>query len=220
MHRFCLTLCCVIGLPTIALADNVIRPGTVELYPTYSAVGIEVRYTNDDNNDAQASFVWRKASESTWRNGVDMTFDRERKLIWASIWPLEQDETIAVRIDFHDPDRKDVPSVHSVHVTRKFNFTPKGRSLCVSPTGDDTGAGTKEKPFKTFAYAAKQLKAGDTLLAMSGVYAENNLFQGLKGTADHPIVIAAAPGEKPILDSSLVIAKNRPHGRRSATAFS
>ncbi|MBI3824313.1 MAG: sulfatase-like hydrolase/transferase, partial [Planctomycetes bacterium] len=193
--------------PVKAKPNNIITPGKVEMYPTYAAIGIEVAYTGDDNDNAQASFVWRKASESTWRNGVDMTFDRKRKLIWASIWPLEQDETIAIQITFEDPDAKDQKQKwNGVHVTRKFNFTPQGRTFYVAPTGSDADAGSKDKPFKTFANASKQLQPGDTLLAMSGVYKEGDLLQGLKGTADKPIVIAAAKDEKPILDSSLVIA--------------
>jgi len=73
---------------------------------------------------------------------------------------------------------------------------------------DDANSGSKEKPFRTFAHAASLLKPGDTLHARSGVYAEGNLFAGLKGTAEKPIVIMAAPDEKPILDSSLVIARD------------
>ena len=199
----------LLAVPAFASADNRIKPGNVELYPTHAAVGIEVAYTDDDNGNASAFFVWRKAGDKDWRNGVDMTFDRKRRLIWASIWPLDQGDTIEVRIDFHDPDqqeKKELAWAGSVTV-RKFNLTPDGRTFYVAPTGDDANAGSKEKPYKTFAHAAKQLKPGDTLLAMSGVYAEGNLFAALKGAADKPIVIAAAPGEKPILDSSLLIAK-------------
>jgi hypothetical protein len=190
-------------------ADNAIKPAKVELYPTHAAIGIEASYTDDDNENAQASFVWRKVGEKTWRNGVDVTFDRKRRLVWASIWPLEQGEVIDVEIDFSDPDIKEKKRLFlsGTATTRKFNFTPQGRTLYVAPAGDDANAGSKEKPYKTFSHAAKQLKPGDTLLAMSGVYKEADLFQGMKGTAEKPIVIAAAPGEKPVLDSSLVIAK-------------
>lgn len=193
---------------TSAQPGNAIKPGKIELYPTYAAVGIEVAYNDDANGNASASFQWRKAGEEAWRHGVDMTIDRKHKLIWASIWPLEQGENIEVHIRFSDPDIKDIGMGWTGKTTtRKFNFTPKGRTFHVAPTGDDANAGTQDKPFKTLAHAAKQLKPGDTLQADSGVYAEGDLFQNLKGTAEKPIVITAAPKAKPILDSSIVIAK-------------
>ncbi len=208
MIRFVFAAIALLALSTASYADNVIKLGKVELYPTHAAVSIEVAYSDDDNGNATADFVWRKAGAKDWHNGVDMTFDRKRKLIWASIWPFEQGENVEVRIVFHDPDQpNDAKNIWTGSViTRKFNFTPGGRTLHVSPGGDDANAGTKDKPFKTFAHAAKQLTPGDTLLAMTGVYKEANLFQGMKGTADKPIIIAAAPGEKPVIDSSLVIA--------------
>src|SRR5436190_1559704 len=132
---------------------------------------------------------------------------RQRKLIWASIWPLEPGETIEVRITFDDADGKP-PPWEGKTTTRAFNFAPAGgRVLFVAPTGDDANAGSKDKPFKTLAHAAKSLQPGDTLQVGAGIYAEGNLFQGLKGTAEKPIVITAAPKETPILDSSLVIAR-------------
>lgn len=210
LPRIFLWLGLLLGLPAFASADNRIKVGAVELYPTHAAVGIEVAYTDDDNGNAQANFVWRKAGDKDWRNGVEMTFDRKRKLIWASIWPLEQGETLEVQIRFDDPDHPDdklTPWQGKV-TTRKFNLTPTGgRTLYVAPTGDDGNAGSKEKPYQTLSHAAKQLRPGDTLLAMSGIYPEGKLLQGMKGTAEKPIVIAAAPGEKPILDSSRQIAK-------------
>ena len=197
-----------LAAPGISQADVVIKPGNVELYPTYAAVGIEAAYSEDDNANAQASFVWRKVGEATWRNGVDMTFDRKRKLIWASIWPLEHGDPIEVQIAFHDPDLKDAKLRWDGSVTtRKFNFAPVGNTIHVDPAGNDANSGTKEKPFKTFSQAGKKLQAGDTLLVYDGAYAEGNLFAGLKGTEAKPIVIAAAPGAKPVLDSSLQIDK-------------
>jgi hypothetical protein len=200
-----LILLVLVALPAVARADNVLRPAGVELYPTHAAVGIEVSYTDDDNGNAQASFVWRPAGSATWRNGVDMTFERSRRKIWASIWPLQQGETIEVAITFDDPDGK--PSKWEGKTTiRSFNFAPAGRTFYVAPTGDDSAPGSKDRPFRTLAHAGKQLQPGDTLLALSGVYAEGNLFSGLKGTAEKSIVVAAAPGHKPILDSSVAIA--------------
>lgn len=187
---------------------NAMKVGALELYPTWSAVGLEISYEGDANNNGSASFVWRKAGDKDWRNGVEMTIDRERRLIWASIWPLEQGETIEVKVLFSDTDAGESETIAAKTVTRKMILESKeGRTFYVSPDGNDLNTGTKDKPFKTLAHAAKQVKAGDTVFAMSGIYKEGELFERLSGANGKPIVIAAAEGHKPILDSSVRVEK-------------
>lgn len=43
-------------------------------------------------------------------------------------------------------------------------------------------------------------KPGDVICLSGGVYRQNNVWVGVSGTADKPITITAAPGEKPVLD--------------------
>ncbi len=42
---------------------------------------------------------------------------------------------------------------------------------------------------------------------MTGVYQEGNLMAGTKGTRERPIFLAAAPGEKPVIDGSVAVPK-------------
>ncbi len=187
-------------------ADGVI-PGKVELYATWSALGIELPYTGDDNHNVHAEFVWRKPGEVKWRNGVDMTIDRQRRMIWASVWPLEEGDTIHVRLNLTDPDGGSTQISEQASL-KKMNLDWSGlKEYYVAPTGTDDGPGTKEKPFKTLARAVRQAKPGTLVQAMSGIYAEADLFAGLKGTLQAPIVFAAAPGQTPIIDSSLSLPK-------------
>jgi hypothetical protein len=86
----CLTLLLV---PAAATAADAIQPGKLELYPTPAAVSVELPFRGDDNGNATASFVWKRQAEAKWRNGVDMTIDRKRGFVWASVWPLEPGET-------------------------------------------------------------------------------------------------------------------------------
>ncbi len=78
-----------------------------------------------------------------------------------------------------------------------------GRIFYVSPTGDDAAEGSREMPFGTIEFAAKQLKPGDTLFLSGGVYRNTDAtvlaFIRCKGEADRWVRIANAPGEKPIL---------------------
>ena len=188
-----------------AFADGAIVPGDVELYPTWSAVGIELPYSGDDDATASAEFVWRVAGDDAWRNGVDMTIDRARKVINASIWPLEQGAAIETRITVSDSGAV-VATLDTPTVTRAMVLQNSGgRVYYVSPSGDDSSAGSKDAPFRTLAQGASVAAAGDTVYAMSGVYHEGELFAGLQGLPDKPIIIAAAPGEHPVLDGSMEI---------------
>lgn len=80
-------------------AESVKLP-SMELYPTPLAVGIEVACVDDDAKTATAEFVWRVKGEPKWHNGVDMTYDRAKRLIWGSIWPLEQGTAVEVKVSF------------------------------------------------------------------------------------------------------------------------
>ncbi len=191
--------------PSAARAGTGIEPGALELYPTYASVGIELPYAGDDDGNAAAEFVWRKAGEDAWRNGVDMTIDRDRKRINASIWPLEQGTGIEVKVTLTDGGAPLPPIDGKVSVRRMVLENSGGRVFYVAPSGDDSAAGTKEAPFRTLAHASSVAAAGDTVYAMSGVYHEANLFKGLVGQPDRPIIFAAAPGEKPVIDGSMTI---------------
>jgi hypothetical protein len=61
----------------------------------------------------------------------------------------------------------------------------------VSPTGDDSAAGTATAPWKTLQKAAGKVAAGDTVTVADGTYA-GFLCDGKKGTADARIVFKSA----------------------------
>lgn len=65
----------------------------------------------------------------------------------------------------------------------------------------DSGSGTSQQPWCTFAAAMPKLRPGDTLLLNSGTYNEQ-LVINVSGTAGNPITIAAAKGAKPVLDGA------------------
>ena len=71
----------------------------------------------------------------------------------------------------------------------------------VSPSGSNSNPGTLAQPWQTLSYAVTKLKAGDTLYARAGDYAET-VRVGNSGTATSPITITAYPGESPIIDAN------------------
>ncbi len=78
-----------------------------------------------------------------------------------------------------------------------------GRTLYVSPTGNDNNPGTQAQPWKTIGFAARQLDKGDTLLVRGGNYDENTLISGANGyrsgQLNNPITVRAFTGETPVL---------------------
>lgn len=65
----------------------------------------------------------------------------------------------------------------------------------IAPDGNDKNAGSKEKPWKTFAHALKQVKAGDTVLVRSGLYHEVVNIKCANTTWK-----SEDPNRKPVLD--------------------
>jgi hypothetical protein len=196
------TKTCGIYLPMImmtqlAIAGAVIEPGDMEAYATPIAIGLEIPYAGDDNKNANAQFVWRKQGSEDWKNGVDMTIDRERRMIWASIWPLEQGDKVEIKVEFIDADG----AAEALNTTATVRTIPmdgnSGKKLFVSPKGNDgSGDGTRENPFRSVGRAAEDTFPGDEIRLLGGNYAEGIELQGLKGKKKAPIVIAPAEGEK------------------------
>lgn len=79
-----------------------------------------------------------------------------------------------------------------------------GVTYYVSPNGDDSSVGSRGNPFGTIEYAAKQLKPGDTLFLLGGIYRNTDstalAFVRSQGTEERWIRIANAPGEAPLLE--------------------
>lgn len=189
---------------------DLIVPGQLELYGTQAGVSLELSYTGDANGNAKAEFTWRKGEQSPWHNGVDMTIDRNRKLIWASIWPLSPGDQIEVSVKLGDPEYLGVSLVERITLPLLSPEVATGSTFYVCPdTGNDTGTGTRASPFMTLEHAARVVKPGDTVFAKSGIYPEGDLLRYLKGETGKPILFSAASGEKPILDSSLEVPQSR-----------
>ena len=84
-----------------------------------------------------------------------------------------------------------------------------GATYYVSPTGNDSAAGTEAQPWLTIYRATRKfpwyIQPGDTLMVRGGVYSGNanaiDIGSGLgySGTSDKPITIKAYPGETPIV---------------------
>ncbi|MEA2064596.1 MAG: hypothetical protein U9P14_12905 [Gemmatimonadota bacterium] len=176
----------------------------MELYPTFSAVGLEIDFPDSLPVGTEAAFEWRIEGEAGWNNGVELTLSPDGRKAWASIWPLEMDTPIEVRLSYSATRGK--RSLIQQTRTRKIVIeTSGGRQIYVSPQGDDGAQGTAGEPYRTLAAAALQAVPGDRVVVGGGVYHEGDLFAGLRGEPDNPIVITAGDGVRPVLDGSVEI---------------
>ena len=71
--------------------------------------------------------------------------------------------------------------------------------IYVSPSGNDTAAGTQEAPFRTIAKALSLAKPGYTIYLKGGTWKER-VNISVSGTEGKPVTLTAWPGEKPVLD--------------------
>jgi len=75
----------------------------------------------------------------------------------------------------------------------------------VSPSGLDSNAGSKSRPFETISAAAQIAQPGDVITVHEGIYRER-VNPPLGGTADdNRIVYQAAPGEEVVIKGSEII---------------
>lgn len=72
----------------------------------------------------------------------------------------------------------------------------------VSPDGSDNAAGSQTNPLRTINKALEGVSPADKVLLLQGRYAEPVVLSGIRGTANSPITIAAAPGAKVVLDGT------------------
>jgi hypothetical protein len=97
----------------------------------------------------------------------------------------------------------------------QLTIPPIARIFVVSPQGNDANVGSVEQPWKTLKKATASAVAGDLVLIRGGTYAEqlapvNNCNPSVKDqiltgnipAETLPIIFAAYPNEKPILDGT------------------
>jgi hypothetical protein len=187
----------------------------VELYPTYSAVGLEIDFPQELPPGTEAEFEWRIEGDAGWNNGVELTLSPEGRKGWASIWPLEMDTPLEVKLSYRATEGERTLLLKTR--TRKIvTETSGGRDIHVSTQGNDGGQGTAEEPYRTLAAAASQAGAGNRIVVAGGVYHEGGLFAGLHGEPDNPIVITAAEGACAVIDGSVEIGQGHSGWRRVA----
>ncbi len=82
-----------------------------------------------------------------------------------------------------------------------------GDIIYVSPTGNDSWAGTLDQPLRTIQKGVDLAAAGQTVYVREGTYVEQVIISN-SGTSTSPITISAYPGETPVIDGQYHLPTN------------
>lgn len=80
-----------------------------------------------------------------------------------------------------------------------------GTTFFVATNGRDSNPGTRQRPFATVAHALRKLRAGDTLFARGGTYAERVKVNAAPGRPGAGVLVSNFPGERPVVSGQLWI---------------
>jgi hypothetical protein len=192
-------LLCAAVLPIAAFAQNSSTAGTLELYPTFSAIGARLAYTGDADLDAIAHLEWRPSGQTTWRRGVDMARITNQRWAGSVMW-LPEGTLVEIRAVIEDPDGGSSATA-SARTRSAPSTAPTGATWWVAPSGDDANAGTVGAPLATLQAAADRANPGDEIRVRAGVYYQTVRCTTHAGTPGNLIhLVAHEPGV--VLDGS------------------
>jgi hypothetical protein len=197
LHRFFFAAALLV--PSAALAQNGSTPGSLELYPTFEAIGARLSYTGDANGNATARLEWRAAGAAGWTPGHEMTRITDSRWAASVLW-LSPSTAYEVRAVIEDPDGGGTSPASPVTTRSLPPATPSGRTWWVATNGSDSNDGSSGAPLATLSAAAGKASAGDEIRVRPGIYYQT-LDTPKAGTAAAPIhLVADGPGV--ILDGS------------------
>jgi len=195
------------GVVSRVSGQNATLPGELELRSHYETIAALLSYEGDVNWNNSGQIEYRETATKEWKLGHPLSRIEENRLA-GSLFALKPDTAYEVRITIMDPDGVRDPVVLGKIATRSEVFPcGSGKTYYVSPNGDDSGDGSKGRPFRRVQKAHDVAKPGDTILVMPGVYREIVRITS-SGTAEAHILYKAG-GKGVILDGSdALIAKD------------
>ncbi|MBN1537713.1 MAG: right-handed parallel beta-helix repeat-containing protein [Anaerolineales bacterium] len=173
---------------------------TLELYSTFHAMGvnIEIGATDDPDGDATASVAYRTGSNA-FKTGFPLSRVSNTRFSGSLFW-LTPGTNYDVRVTFTDPDG----SLNGVTLlgsatTRSEIVTPAPtHSYYVSPNG--SGTACQQSSPCALTYGIGQVKAGEEVVLLGGVYYQGGIEIPRSGNVNTPIVIRGMAGQTAILD--------------------
>lgn len=207
------------SVPTALASSFAIVPGGMTLTTTFNSIGIEVRFTGDDNANANAALQFKKSSDSTWRAGLPLwrTDDGSTnpgRAFFGSALLLDAGASYDVRVTLSDPDGvSGAPLLTGSTTTRAENIPVRSvlrPTYYVMATGNDAYAGTTGwSAWRTLDKAMKSAPAGAVVQFGPGYFKASSTSRTTPITlvTQYPAVDDANtpinPGHHTVIDSGV-----------------
>ena len=153
-------------------AEDKVRPTEVKVVPNFHAASVYAFFDGDANKNATVRMAYRAGGAAEWREGHPLSRTGPSKSykggrFAGSIFYLEPDEPLEVRVTFDDPDGLADEAAGRLTAwtrTRSDEFPAgSGKTYYVGHDGDDANPGTEEKPFKTIQHAVDLVEPADVI---------------------------------------------------------
>ncbi len=174
----------------------------LEVSANFETVGVVVTIAGDTVGDAAVSLEIRALGEPAFRLAHPLVRVDATRFV-GTAFDLPSGTNHEVRVSLTDPDGTTGGPTATAAVTTRADSLPEPslRTLYVSTTGSDAGAGTSwATALRTIQEAANRSLAGDLILIAAGVYRERVVITR-SGTAGQPIVFRGA-GAGVVLDGA------------------
>ena len=191
----------LVALALPASAQTGLTAGQLRSAATIRSIGLEWDITGDSDHDAQGAVQYRVQGTTPWKPAlglirVDYTGHNQ---LAGSILFLAPGTTYEVKVDLLDPDGGSASQTVSVVTGTEPVFPTGGRTLHAAP-GSSGGDGSAGNPYKGFATAWTNARAGDIVLLHAGSYGTVSGSGKPSGTAANRIVFKAAGDGPPVIE--------------------
>lgn len=188
---FLVTAALAIAIP--AEAQTGLTQGQLHFAATTQSIGLEWDITGDTDHDARGTVQYRVQGSTAWKPALPLVrvdFPSQNQLA-GSIMFLSPGTTYEVKVDISDPDGGGASQTISVATGTEPVLPIGGRTLHVVP-GSSGGDGSAGNPYRGFATAWTNARAGDIVLLHGGSYGSVSGSGKPSGTASNRIVFTPA----------------------------
>ena len=176
-----------------------LTPGALESAATVHSIGLEWNITGDTNHDAQGTVQYRAQGMTTWKSALPLirVDYLGANTLAGSILFLTPGTTYEVKVDISDPDGGAASQTLTIATRLEPSLPTGGRTLHAIP-GSSGGDGSAGNPYRGFAAAWTNARAGDIVLVHAGSYGTVSASGKPSGAANNHIVFQAA-GDGPAI---------------------
>ena len=188
-------------IPALVQAQTGMTAGQLRSASTLQSIGLEWTIAGDSDRDATGTVEYRVQGTTVWKPALPLIRVAlgTANTLAGSIMFLAPGTTYEVRVGISDPDGGTGSQTVVVATRPEPVFPAGGRTLHVVP-GSTGGDGSAGNPFKGFATAWSNARAGDTVLVHAGSYGTVSGSGRPSGAVSNQIVFKAAGDGAAVLE--------------------